>query len=54
LLEILKAQVNLVASNVVRHALNQSINTSLIIQRKMDKLGSVMSELYDLPFYKGI
>jgi len=28
--------------------------TSLIIQRKMDKLGSVTSKLYDTPFYRGI
>jgi len=28
--------------------------TSLTIQRKMGKLGSVSSELYGMPFYRGI
>jgi len=27
---------------------------SLIMQRKTDKLGTVISELHDTPFYKGI
>jgi len=50
LLEILKAQVNPVASNIVKSI----VCSTKIIQRNAGKLGSVTSELYDTPFYRGI